>query len=441
MSSHLDPGRSTASGWGRRGGLDVTAVFTGYLVFLFAIPATMIVEPLGTLGAPATILSLLALLWYLWFHLHRSEGLRGGSSPVRRAGIGFMLVMLLVYGHAMTTFIPGDEITNADSSLLRILGLIGLMLVCSDGLDSVERWRTLMQRLAFAGAAISLLAIFQFLTGQLWIDLIQLPGLTPPNAAEVGSRGMFTRPSATATNAIEFGAVIAMLLPIAFTNAQTSRHHRVWNWLPVFIISFAALLSLSRTAIICVVIGMAVLVPAWSRRAQLQLLVAAPFALVGAGLAVPGLLGTLRGLFLGIGKDSSVSSRTNSYAVAWSYIERQPLLGRGYNTFLPQYWILDNAYLQILIGTGVVGLVALLVLIAAALHSARQAQRLFRHTDDALMARAVLAATVAGAVSLFFFDAFGFPQSAGIVMLVLGLAGSSLRLARMAQEPEAEPAP
>ncbi|GAA1389962.1 O-antigen ligase family protein [Luteococcus peritonei] len=435
MSSQVSSRRAAASGWGERAGLDVTAVFTGYVVLLFAIPATMIVAPLGTLGAPATILSLLALVWYLWHHLHRSTGVQGGSSPVRRAGIGFILVMLLVYGHAMTTFVPGAEVTNADSSLLRIIGLIGLMLVCSDGINSTRRWRTLMQRMAFAGAAIALLAILQFATGQLWVDMISIPGLTPPTAAEIGSRGEFTRPSATATNAIEFGAVIAMLLPIAFTNAQTAVRHRFWNWLPVVMIALAALLSLSRTAIICVVLGMAILVPAWSRRARLQLLVAAPFGIALAGVAIPGLLGTLRGMFLGVGTDSSVSSRTSAYAVAWSYIERQPWLGRGYNTFLPQYWILDNAYLQNLIGTGIIGILALFVLLFAAMYSARQAQRLFVDRDDALMARSLLAATAAGSVSLFFFDGFVFPQSAGILMLVLGLASAALRLARTSREP------
>ena len=69
MSTPVEPRRAAASGWGSRAGLDVTAVFTGYLFFLFAIPATMIVAQLGTLGAPATILSLLGLVWYLWYHL------------------------------------------------------------------------------------------------------------------------------------------------------------------------------------------------------------------------------------------------------------------------------------------------------------------------------------------------------------------------------------
>lgn len=441
MSTPVEPRRAAASGWGSRAGLDVTAVFTGYLFFLFAIPATMIVAQLGTLGAPATILSLLGLVWYLWYHLHRAEPVLGGASPVRRGGLLFAIMMLIVYGHAMTTFIPGAEVTNADSALLRILGMLGIMLVLNDGINSVERWRTMLQRLSIAGAVIAVLAILQFFTGQLWVDRISIPGLTPPVMPDgVGTRGQFTRPSATATNAIEFGAVLSMFLPIAFTNAQTAVRHKVWNWVPVGLMGFAALVSLSRTAIICVVLGMTVLVPAWSRRAKVQTLIAAPIAVVLAGVAVPGLLGTLRGLFLGAGEDSSVSSRTQSYGVAWSYIERHPFLGRGFSTFLPQYWILDNAYLQVLIGCGFIGLAALFVLIFCAGRSARLAQLRFRNPADALMARSLLAAVVAGSVSLFFFDAFGFPQSAGCLMMVFGLAGASLRLARTSADGTVAPA-
>lgn len=420
----------------------MTAVFTGYVILLFAMPATLIVESLGTLGAPATILCELALLWYLWHHLHRdAEHPAAGASPVRRAGLALILVMLLVYGHAMTTFIPGDEITNADSSMLRIIGLLGLMLVACDGINTVDRWQVLMRRLAIAGACLGVLAIAQFFTNQLLIDHISIPGLTNSSTATdtVATRGAFTRPSATATNAIEFGSVLAMLLPIAFTNAQTARRHKVWAWVPVVLMGFSALISLSRTAIICVALGMAVLVPAWNRREKIALAILAPFAVLGAGAAVPGLLGTLKGLFLGAGSDSSVSSRTQSYGVAWSFIQRHLFLGRGYGTFLPRYWILDNAWLQLLIGAGVVGVITLLVLIGSACTSALRAQRIFQasaaaHGGDrrnALLARSLLASVVAGAVSLFFFDGLSFVQCAGCFMILLGMAGASLRLARV----------
>lgn len=438
MSHTTVPARTSSSGWARRAGLDVTTIFTGYLAFLLAVPATMVVESLGTIGAPATILSLMALVWYIWHHLQRSEAEDTGSSPVRRAAIAFLAVMLIVYGHAMTTFIPVSESPNADSSMLRALGMMGIVLVITDGLGSAERWHTLMRRMVIAGALVSCLAILQFFTHQVWIDRLSIPGLTPPTVAEVGQRGAFTRPSATATNAIELGALLAMFLPMAFTSAQTARRHKVLAWVPVGLMGFAALVSLSRTAIICVAIGMVLLVPAWSRRAKIQLVVLAPFLLMAVGIAVPGLLGTLRGLFTGAGKDSSVDSRTNSYAVAFSYVARHPFLGRGYGTFLPSYWILDNAWLQMLIGAGAIGTLAFLLLVLQGLRSARSAERMFSarsHGDDrahanALLARSVMAGTAAGAVSLLFFDGLSFPQSAGAIMLMLGLAGASLRLAR-----------
>ena len=75
-------------------------------------------------------------------------------------------------------------------------------------------------------------------------------------------------------------------------------------------------------------------------------------------------------------------------------------------------------------------------LVFQALRSARMAERIFAAQataeghKHALLARSVMAGSAAGAVSLFFFDGLSFPQSAGAVMMMFGLAGASLRLAR-----------
>lgn len=415
----------------RRGGLDVTAVFTWYLVFLFAIPATAVVGALGTVGSPATIFSLVALVWYLLYQINRTRPLTGGGSPVRRAMLAFMLVMVLVYAHAMTTFIPPSERTNADSSLIRIIGTAGIVLVLCDGLRDRARLRTMLGRITIGVTCLAILAIAQFATGQAFVDRIAIPGLTLPSTdGAIGSRGEFVRPAGTATNAIEFGAVIAMGMPIALTLAVTSRRRKLVAWLPVALIGITVLFSLSRTTIICVALAMLVLFPGWNRKVRMGILAAAPVGILAAGVAVPGLLGTLRGMFLGAGDDTSVQSRTDAYAVAGSYINRHLWLGRGYNTFLPQYWILDNAYLQMLIGGGLVGLVALLALMGSGIVSAFQAMHTFVDDDDKLIARALMASATAGAVSLFFFDALSFPQSAGMVTMVIGLCGAALRIAR-----------
>jgi O-antigen ligase len=145
-------------------------------------------------------------------------------------------------------------------------------------------------------------------------------------------------------------------------------------------------------------------------------------------LTVPGVLGTLTRLFTGVSNDASISSRTASYDVAAHFFSASPLLGRGFGTFLPRYWILDNGYLGMLIEGGILGLGGLIVLIVAAAAAARKVRRLAIDEFDRELAQALLASIAAGAFSLAFFDTFAFPQSAGCFFLILGMAGAMRRL-------------
>ena len=99
-------------------------------------------------------------------------------------------------------------------------------------------------------------------------------------------------------------------------------------------------------------------------------------------LTMPGVLGTITNLFTGISSDSSVASRTGSYDVASMFISRSPLLGRGFGTFLPKYWILDNGYLGLLIEGGALGLLGLLIVIATAVGCAFRSARIHVHTAE-----------------------------------------------------------
>ena len=113
-------------------------------------------------------------------------------------------------------------------------------------------------------------------------------------------------------------------------------------------------------------------------------------------LSVPGVLGTITSLFTGASEDPSIASRTGSYDIAYSFFLNNPILGRGFGTFLPKYWILDNGYLGLLIEGGIAGLLGLLVLIASAAYSARKARRLSVDEFDRELAQAVLASVCAG---------------------------------------------
>ena len=185
---------------------------------------------------------------------------------------------------------------------------------------------------------------------------------------------------------------------------------------------------------LCAGVALLVLAASWTAVARLRAFLVLLATFVVVYLSVPGVLGTLTRLFTGASDDPSVTSRTGSYDLAFQFVSRSPVLGRGFGTFLPKYWILDNGYLGLLIEGGVVGLGGLVVVIAVAALAARQARRAASQNFDGALAQALLASVAAGAAGLAFFDTFGFPQSAGCFFLVIGLAGAARRLARASSQ-------
>lgn len=413
----------------RRGTVDATTVLTVYLTLLLAIPSAMVVGPLGSAGAPSTIMAIGILFWWAWSHIQRNRSLTIGFQPVRAAMLGWLIVMLAVYAHAMSSPIPFDEISPADSGMLKLIGMAGVLLVANDGIPNLERYRVLLRRMVIAAGIIALFGLIQYITRQLFVDRIQIPGLTGTlTDAGVIMRSGFARPSGTSTHPIEYGVVLTMILPLAITYAFKSPSRR-WLYRGVLCaITFAVFLSISRSAVLCAVAGLVVLAISWSNAARLRLI--AFMIVIGTVvyLTVPGVLGAVTALFTGATEDSSVASRTGSYDIVGHFISTSPILGRGFGTFLPKYWILDNGYLGMLIEGGILGFAGLATLIVAAGFAARLAHHTAVNEFDRDIGQAMLASIAAGACGLAFFDTFGFPQSAGVFFLLLGVAGAARRL-------------
>jgi O-antigen ligase len=221
-----------------------------------------------------------------------------------------------------------------------------------------------------------------------------------------------------------------MIFPLAIVHALRSPTRR---WLYRAVVAMMAIdifLSSSRSALVCATVAVVVLALRWSVALRLWALAAAGLMSLVVYLLVPGSLGATTRLFTGAGADPSIASRTGSYDLVVVFFSHSPLLGRGFGTFLPKYWILDNGYLGLLIEGGLLGLTGLLVLVLTGAASARAARLLMPESFDADLGQGVMAAVVSGAAGLAFFDTFGFPQSAGCFFVVLGLAGALRRLAR-----------
>jgi O-antigen ligase len=431
------------TGIARSGGVDAAALLTAYVCLLWFIPSPMVVSALGSAGSPATLFGIGIFLYWAWHTVRRSERSDGRSHPVRAAMLGLVVAMLVVYAHAMAGPLPGDEISTADSGLLRLLSLAGVVLLACDGISGYDRLVVVLRRLAFAAGLVALLGLAQYVTGELFVDRIRIPGLTAGTEGwTLGTRSGRIRPSGTSMSPIEYGVVLGMTLPLVTVCASVQSRYR-WLFRAMLVAMIASIFfSMSRSAYLCALAGMIVLAMSWDLRRRLRALAFLSVVSAVMYVTVPGLLGSIQGLFSNAGEDPSIASRTGSYDIAGAFISSSPWVGKGFGTFLPKYWILDNAYLGMTIESGLLGLLALLTLIGAGLVSARGARRVLQAEQDAARAaghdagreehvqytQAVLASVAAGACGLAFFDAFAFPQTAGCFFLFIGIAGAMRRL-------------
>ena len=410
-------------------GIDAASVLTVYIVLLLAIPSPMVVPALGSAGAPSSLWAVGCFGLWLWFKVHRTDDIVERPQPVRTAMLAWLLVILAVYAHAMALPISGDEISPADNGMLKLIGLAGVLLVANDGIPTLARHQAVARRLVIGAGIVALLGLVQYATKQVIVDRIAIPGLASGNAAwALAERSGLARPSGTSTHPIEYGVVLTMILPLTVAFAMTAKRHR-WLYRCILgLVGFAIFLSISRSAMLCALVALLALGFTWRWATRLIAFALLLVLSIVVYVTVPGVLGTITRLFTGASDDPSIASRTGSYDIAFEFFARSPILGRGFGTFLPKYWILDNGYLGLLIEGGVLGLGGLLVLIITAGVCARRARTLGRDEFERALGQALLAAIAAGGCGLAFFDTFGFPQSAGTFFLVLGLAGSLRRL-------------
>jgi O-antigen ligase len=418
----------------RSGGADAVTLLTVLIVVRLVLPSQLVIGPLGGAGAPATLIGLLLLAYWVWHRLHRVVPEK--PALVNGAAIAFGAVALASYGVAAVRPIAADEFNLSALSLLSLAGWMGGLLLASDGVTSSDRLRALVSRLGVMGGAFAGFGLVQFVTGTAWVDRLSIPGLVANTPVySLSQRGGFSRPFATAIHPIEFGSVIAMLLPLTIVLGLLGpvRGGGRWrNWIPAALTVLAASLSTSRSTLVGLAIGLALLWPALTALQRLVGAVATVILGVFVFVTVPGMVGTISGLFGGVATvDSSVASRIDSYGIAASYFSRAPIIGRGFGTFLPRYRIFDNQYLLGLVETGVVGVIAMVLLwLVPVVGIARVMRRTEPASPQRLLGAGLLSSCVVGGVGLAFFDGFGFPMMPAVWFVILGLGGAYIRLAK-----------
>ncbi len=189
------------------------------------------------------------------------------------------------------------------------------------------------------------------------------------------------------------------------------------------------LLNGSRTAVVCGMVAFAVVFAGFGRQARL--VAAGGFMVIVSGLfvAVPGIhrihlkpLHGCRQRFLDHVADRQLRDGGG--------VLEPPPVARARGGDLPPR-VLDSrrpVYLNLLLGGGLIGLGAQLVLFASAIASGVAAGRLAKDPGDRLLAFALLAGVCAGIVSWALFDVAAFAQAAGMLALLIGMSGAALRV-------------
>jgi hypothetical protein len=106
------------------------------------------------------------------------------------------------------------------------------------------------------------------------------------------------------------------------------------------------------------------------------------------------------------------------------------LIGAGFGTFLPRYYIFDDQWVLLLVELGVLGVLCFAGIFLAAVGSTVHAGRLSGFEDTVRLCRGLAASMFAITVLFAFFDALSFPISAGLFFLVAGLCGATLTVGK-----------
>ena len=128
-------------------------------------PATQTVANLGALGAPATVFSVLAFLWFLAGRLTGRLTLDPASGSVRKAMCVLLAAFTVSYIGLSGRSASSLETQAADRALILLLIWCGLVVVASAGITDRARLDTLLRRLVLLGTIVAAIGIVEFFSG------------------------------------------------------------------------------------------------------------------------------------------------------------------------------------------------------------------------------------------------------------------------------------
>lgn len=415
-----------------------------FAIAVLVFPSDTVFKPLGASGYPASLVGMLIFGLFMAAVLFGFHDPRGKRHPIRGVLAVMWVSMLASYIFMDRGVMTGLHLAAADRTLISLAVITGVALVAAERLSSIDDVMRVVRVLCWAGAFCALVALLQYWTAlDLSRYLRELPGfvVNHDNPA-IQARGSLNRAAGTAITPIELGVVMAMLLPIAAClGLYDVGKPPIKRWAPLSLIVLGVAASVSRSAILSVVVSFTVLVVLLPPVPRLATLGALPIALAAIFMSAHGLIGTLASFFAGASSDPSIRFRTHDYPLAEEVWQNAQWLGHGPGSWLPanSLDIFDNQYLDALVMFGLVGVVALLIFLLIPALAALLARRLTSNPDLRVLCAALAAAGLVAPVASLTFDSMSFPMFVNVYALVIGLIGACSRLALAEREPAGSP--
>lgn len=406
-------------------------MITLYLLLLLAVPSGGTIAVLGSLGRPALLWGIVMLVWWIVAKLQaRPVDLQPARQPVRIAYLAFLVIALVGFAAALLRGQPEDQVSPAFTAIIRILSWAGVLLITVDGIRTMNDLLRVVRRVGIAAGALAALGLAQGVTKTPLIDFFgSIPGFTM-SAVDVAVRGGLSRVAGTAIHPLEFATVLNSALPLLIAAAvshgfrwQAPTSKNGW-WLPVCLVALSGIVGVSRLSIIGFAVAVLTMIPVLPRRYRGVIIVGGVAMVAVVVAVVPGLLSTTVSLFTGAASDPSTQSRVGGLDRAPEFIAASPIVGVGFGLFLPRYYIFDNEWVLITVELGVLGVLAFAGVFGSAIWSAARARKRSADAGVRLLGYALAASVVNIAVLFAFFDGLSFPQSGGMLFLMVGLCGA-----------------
>ena len=404
-----------------------------FLALQFIIPARLVIRGMGAVGRPSVAVGiLLAFLWGL--SAIRAHHLPGGRQPIRWIIGLFLGLQLLGYVVGFDRLPSAAQASSADRWLIFTVAISGVTLAVADGMRTRDELDRVLRLLVAFACAMSMVGLLQFAGVVDLTRYVNIPGLhLNAGLIEVGERGDgdFPRVAGTASHYIEFGVVLALLLPLAMHYALFSPpgRARLWRWGAVGLVALGIPLSISRSAIVTVFVTMALMAIVWPWRQRYNALVTAVLATAVFHVINRGVLGTIKALFLHVDDDPSIQDRIARTATVVKLWNERPALGWGAGMVTPEeFLLLDNQIYVFLIAGGVVGVAGFLIFFSVPYLLGRSVRLRGRDEESRHLGHTLAVTMPAAVVASGTFDSFSFTTFVATMCVLVGATGALWRL-------------